>query len=87
MGMFGKMRPGAELKCKHCDQRSLMRGGDWEALGKSQGWLIMACLKCGHGLRMGVFAERHVDKEFIDGMRTAKEKDLEEYKKRIGGIE
>lgn len=87
MGMFGKMRPGAELKCKHCDQSSLMKGGDWEALGKSQGWLIMVCLKCGHGLQMGIFAERHVDKEFIDGMRAAKEKDLEERKKRIEGIE
>lgn len=87
MGMFGKMRPGAELKCKYCDQRSLVKGGDWEALGKSQGWLIMACLKCGHGLRMGVFAERHLNKEFIDGMRAARKKDLEKYKKRIGGIE
>ena len=87
MGMFGKMRPGAELRCRHCGQKTPIKSDNWEALGKSQGWLIMACLKCGHGLRMGVFAEHHIDKEFIDGMRATKEKDLEEYKKRIGEIE
>ena len=85
MGMFGKMRSGAKLKCRHCGQKSPIKSKNWEGLGKSHSWLIMACRKCGHGVRMGIFAERHVDKGFIDRMRAARERDLKEYEEQIKG--
>lgn len=84
MGMFGRMTFAKNVRCKHCQQKSPLRSGNWEALGKSQGWLIIACRQCGHGIRMGVFSERHISKEFVDDMRKAKEEYLEEMDERIG---
>ncbi len=83
MGMFGRTTFAKNVRCKHCRQKSPLKSVDWEALGKSQGWLIVACLRCGHGLRMGVFSERHISKELLDDMRKAKEEYLEEMDKRI----
>lgn len=62
MGMFGRMTFVKNVRCKHCQQKSPLRSGNWEALGKSQGWFVIACRQCGHGIRIGVFSERHISK-------------------------
>ncbi len=74
MGMLTKMMLGIPLRCKNCAQRSSAHGPDWETLGKHDTYIIVACKRCGHGLRMGIFVEQHVPPEFIYRMREARKR-------------
>jgi hypothetical protein len=75
MGMLGKSLWGGDLHCKNCGQKSSPKPGrgHWEPLGKSQGRAVMACLKCGHGVALGIFSERHLDADFISSMRGSRD--------------
>ncbi|MFN3467545.1 MAG: hypothetical protein ACK4WF_07580 [Candidatus Brocadiales bacterium] len=72
-------------KCKNCGQVSKISlidppsiGEGWDVLGKNDGRLVIQCLRCGHGLRLGILFTDHLVKEFCDDMRKA----LDEYLKR-----
>ena len=79
MDLFDKMNFERDFKCRHCGQVAPVKSENWEVLGKHKGDVIMACLKCGHSLKMGLFVEKHVSKKFVDKMRADRERNLRKY--------
>jgi hypothetical protein len=66
MGALTKVLFGVNLKCRNCQQSSNIQSQWWEKCGKYQGYIVMRCRKCDHGILLGAFAEKPFKPELFD---------------------
>lgn len=66
------------LRCPYCGQSGSFKDHScWESLGKlGDGSVIVKCVKCGNGVRLGVMSSTPVTSDIIDEMTRIKEEYL-----------